>query len=69
MKTNMGHIDRIVRLITAIAFSLLYISTPVHGIWTLIMLFIGGLLIGSAAIGYCPIYALMGVDTCNRKKD
>lgn len=69
MKTNMGTADRLARIGMAILFSVLYIFTPVEGIWTVLLLFIGGLMIGSAAIGYCPMYALMGVDTCKRKKD
>lgn len=69
MKTNMGTADRLARIVVAILFSILYIFTPVEGIWTVLLLFIGGLMIGSAAIGYCPMYTLMGVNTCKRKKD
>jgi hypothetical protein len=68
MKTNMGTADRLARLGVAILFSILYIFTPVEGIWTVLLLFIGGLMTGSAAIGYCPIYDAVGVDTCKKEK-
>lgn len=67
MKTNMGTTDRLARIGMAILFSILYIFTPVEGIWTVLLLFIGGLMIGSAAIGYCPIYDAVGISTCKRK--
>ena len=64
----MGTADRLARIGMAILFSVLYIFTPVEGIWTVLLLFIGGLMIGSAAIGFCPMYALMGIDTCKVDK-
>jgi hypothetical protein len=66
MKTNMGTADRLARIGTAILFSILYIFTPVEGIWTLLLLFIGGYMIGSTAIGYCPIYDAVGISTCKK---
>jgi hypothetical protein len=68
MKTNMGTADRLARIGMAILFSVLYIFTPVEGIWTVLLLFIGGLMIGSAAIGYCPMYDAVGVSTCKKEK-
>ena len=65
----MGTADRLARIGMAILFSVLYIFTPVEGIWTVLLLFIGGLMIGSSAIGYCPIYDAVGVDTCKKEKD
>jgi hypothetical protein len=51
MKTNMGTADRLARIGTAILFSIF---------------FIGGYMIGSTAIGYCPIYDAVGISTCKK---
>ena len=69
MKTNMGTTDRMARIGMAILFSILHICTPVEGIFTVLLLFILGMMIGSAAIGYCPIYDSVGYSTCNKEKN
>ena len=69
MKTNIGTTDRLARIGMAILFSILHIFTPVESIWTVLLLFIGGYMIGSTAIGYCPVYDVVGVSTCKREKD
>lgn len=69
MKTNMGTKDRLARVGMAILFSILYIYTSVESIWTVLLLFTGGYMVGSTAIGYCPVYDVVGVSTCKREKD
>jgi len=64
MKTNVGNIDRIIRVILALVFAALYFTGTVTGTVGIIMLVLGGVFLGTAAIGFCPLYALVGLNTC-----
>ena len=61
MKTNIGSIDRIVRALVGAA--LVYLAaTGAIGWWG----WLGVVLLATAAIGWCPPYALLGISTCKR---
>ena len=68
MPTNMGPIDRIIRL--AIGFALLSYAVPVGFApagWNWIG-WIGVVPLVTAVLGYCPLYTLLGVSTCPMKR-
>jgi hypothetical protein len=59
MNRNVGGIDRILRLVVGIALVGLALVGTI-GWWG----FIGIVPIVTAAVGYCPIYPLLGMNTC-----
>lgn len=59
MTKNIGGIDRILRLIVGLALIALA-ATGMVGVWG----YIGIIPIITAAIGWCPGYAILGVKTC-----
>lgn len=61
MKTNVGKVDKVIRLLLAIALSSLFFLLPGQQKW-LGLLGLVPLLTG--AINWCPIYAILGIDTC-----
>ena len=61
MKSNVGTIDRSVRALAGAALVALAISGVV-GWWG----WLGLVLLGTAAIGWCPPYAMLGISTCKR---
>ena len=63
MKTNEGTADRVLRVIAGIALLLLAIFV-VQGGWGIALGVVGGVLLLTGAIGFCPLYALLGVNTC-----
>ena len=63
MKTNVGGIDRILRLVLGLALIGLTLSGTI-GVWG----WLGLVLVGTAAIGFCPLYPLIGLNTCPMKK-
>lgn len=63
MKTNEGTTDRIVRLVLAAVFFLLAF-TVVGGVWVYVAAGLGAVMLLTAAIGFCPLYALFGISTC-----
>lgn len=63
MKANVGGIDRILRLVLGLALIGLTLSGTI-GAWG----WLGLVLVGTAAIGFCPLYPLIGLNTCPMKK-
>jgi hypothetical protein len=68
MKTNMGFIDKTIRVLVAFAFSALYFTQTVQGVLGIILLTIGGIFIFTSILGFCPLYKLFGISTCPTKK-
>lgn len=68
MKTNVGTIDRIVRIVLAVVFSALYFTSTVTGPFGLVLLILGAVFFATALIGFCPLYAIFGLNTCPAKK-
>ncbi len=68
MKPNMGTADRIIRVILAAVFAYLYFSGTVTGTLGLILVILGGVFVLTSLVSFCPLYALVGLNTCPDKK-
>lgn len=68
MKTNMGSIDRVVRIIIAIAISVLFFTNIITGILAIVLLILAGVFVLTSLVSFCPIYVIVGVRT-NKKKE
>jgi Protein of unknown function (DUF2892) len=64
MKTNVGNFDRIIRLVVAALFAILYFGGFVTGTVGLVLVILGGVFAVTAAIGFCPLYSIFGLNTC-----
>jgi hypothetical protein len=64
MKTNVGNIDRIIRLLVAVLFAVLYFGGFVTGTIGLVLVILGAVFAVTAAIGFCPLYSIFGLNTC-----
>jgi hypothetical protein len=62
MKSNVGGIDRILRLVVGIALVALA-ATGTVGVWG----YIGIVPIATAALGWCPAYLPFGISTCKTR--
>jgi hypothetical protein len=61
MNMNVGSVDKVIRVVVGLALlSLLFL---LEGGFRWIGL-IGVVPIGTALFGYCPLYALLGLNTC-----
>ena len=59
MKTNVGGIDRVLRvMLGAVLIALTMMDTI--GPWG----WIGVVPLSTAALGFCPLYAVLGLNTC-----
>ena len=62
MKKNMGTVDRIIRIIIGlviVALGIYYKSW-----WGLLAI----IPLGTAVVGFCCLYPVLGINTCKRKK-
>lgn len=68
MKKNMGNADRIIRVIAAIAFAVLYFTGTVAGTLGLVLVVLGAVFLATSFISFCPLYTLFGINTCKKEK-
>ncbi|WP_353548383.1 DUF2892 domain-containing protein [Sediminibacterium sp. KACHI17] len=66
MKANMGSADRIIRVILAIFFAVLYFTGTVTGTWGTVLVVLGGIFLATSVISFCPLYTLVGLNTCKK---
>jgi len=63
MKLNEGGLDRMIRLIAGLAIlSLVFVGPPTS--WG----YLGLIPLAAGVVGFCPAYALLGVNTCSLRK-
>ncbi len=63
MKQNMGVIDRIIRVLLAIAVAVLYFTHLISGVAAIILGVIAVVFILTGVIGICPLYMPFGIST------
>ena len=68
MKKNMGNTDRILRVIVAIIFAVLYFTGTVTGTVGIILLVLGAVFVLTSLVSYCPLYTPLGISTCPADK-
>ncbi len=67
MKTNMGGADRVIRVILAAVFAILFFTGTVTGTMGIVLLVLGGVFLATSVISFCPLYTLVGLNTCKVK--
>ncbi len=62
MKTNVGGIDRVLRIVLGLALVALALSGAIAaiGAWA----WIGLVPLATAAMGFCPLYTVLGFSSC-----
>ncbi len=63
MKANMGIIDRIVRVVLAIAVAVLYFTGMISGTAAVILGALAGIFLLTSLVGSCPLYLPFGLST------
>ena len=66
MKANVGNTDKLIRLVLALIGLLLVIFKVVSGTLGIIVLVIAAILVITALVNFCPLYALLGIKTCKK---
>lgn len=68
MKTNMGTIDRIIRLIAVAAIAGLYFMGQLSGTLAIVLGIVAVGFLATSLIGWCPGYLPFGISTCKAEK-
>ncbi len=63
----MGGADRILRILVAILFSVLFITGVVEGTLGYILLAVGAVFLLTSFVSFCPLYTIFGINTCKVK--
>jgi hypothetical protein len=66
MKQNMGSIDRVLRIIIALAVATLYFTDQINGTAAIILGLFAVIFMLTSFVGFCPLYVPLKIST---KKD
>ncbi len=65
MTHNTGNADRMVRVVLAIVLAVAGIA--IGGALAIVCFVLAAVMLVTAAVGFCPLYRLVGIDTCKVK--
>jgi hypothetical protein len=64
MRRNEGNVDRVIRVVVAAAAAGGAVAVGPGSPAGIALFVVAGVMLATAAVGFCPLYALLGVDTC-----
>lgn len=68
MKKNMGTIDKVIRILVAVVFAVLFFTQVITGVLGIILLVLAGVFVLTSLISFCPLYWPFGIST-NKKQE
>lgn len=69
MKRNMGTVDRLIRGFIIAPAAIVWAGVAGWtGLWAIVALAVAGIMLATAALGFCPLYALLRIDTTRRRR-
>ena len=63
---NMGSADRAIRAVLGVLLVIAFFAW-LSGTWAWVALIVGVVMLATAAMGSCPPYSLLGINTCKTK--
>jgi hypothetical protein len=67
MKKNMGDLDKVIRLLIVAVILGLYFTEIISGTIAIVLVAVGFVFVATSIIGFCPLYTLLGINTCKVK--
>jgi len=67
MKSNMGMADKAIRIVAAVVLAGLYFTGNITGGWSAAVLAVAVFFVLTSFISFCPLYALVGLNTKPKK--
>lgn len=68
MKKNLGSIDRIARILIAVVLAVLFYTNVISGTLGIVLVVAGVVLLATSFMNFCPLYAVLGINSCPIKK-
>jgi len=66
MTKNVGSVDKIIRLVIALVLAYLYYSGVLSGTLGIVAVVVGAIALLTSLINFCPLYAVIGVNTTKK---
>lgn len=67
MKSNIGYIDKLVRILIAVLLLVLYFTDVISGAVAIDLFIVAAILLITAFINFCPIWHFLGISTKKKK--
>jgi K+-transporting ATPase A subunit len=64
---NMGKADKIVRVLIAVLFTVLFLNHVVTGVMGVILVILAGVFLLTSVVGTCPLYLPFKINTNHKK--
>jgi hypothetical protein len=68
MEKTVGSTDKIIRIIIGIILLIIAFALPVGAVLKVILVIFGIVALITAISGLCPLYSLLGINTCKTKR-
>lgn len=68
MKPNVGGLDRNARLVVGIVLLVIGVAAPLDMTWRIIALVVAAIALVTATVRFCPVNAILGVNTCKSEE-
>jgi len=68
MKQNMGSVDRILRVLVAVAIGILYVTDQISGTLAIILGALAIIFLLTSFVAFCPLYLPFKLSTKKRQK-
>ena len=66
MKTNMGFIDRLIRVVIAVVIAVAFFSGQISGTFAVVAVIIAVAFLITGFVGFCPLYKPFNISTRKR---
>ncbi len=63
----MGTTDKIIRIFLAVVLATIFFTKTITGTWGYIALALAGVFLLTSLVSFCPLYTVLGMNTCERK--
>ncbi len=64
---NIGKTDKIVRVLIAVLFTVLFLNQVVTGIFGVVLVILAGVFLLTSVVGTCPLYLPFKINTNHKK--
>jgi hypothetical protein len=68
MKKNMGTIDKVIRILVAVAIAILFFTKLLTGTLGIVLLVLAAISALASLISFCPLYLPLGINTGAKTK-
>lgn len=69
MRTNESTLDRIIRGIVGAIALIVAVVVGMGSVGGILLVVVGGILVVTAAVGFCPLYRILGLSTARADKE